>query len=247
MLRTRLPLEKLVALLPIAQKAKVVDIALAHIAEISYFRLAQQGFRPNGIIDIGAYQGNWTRMVAKIFPQVPVIMIEAQDEKKRSLELVRADLPFVDYTLCLLGDREGEQATFYVMETGSSIYSENSDVQRRRRCLTMRTLDAVLSEHPQLVEPLFIKLDVQGAELDVLRGGLSALRSSEVVQIEVALMNYNAGGAEAIDVFNFMADHGFALYDICGFIRPQSSYLVQVDVLFIKRGSALRPNYFTFN
>jgi FkbM family methyltransferase len=136
--------------LPIAWKAKLIDLAQAHIAETSYFRLARLGFRPNGIVDVGAYEGNWTRTVANVFPRVPILMIEAQAEKKQVLDCVRADVPLVDYALCLLGDKDGAAATFNVMETGSSIYRVNSDVPRRQRRLTMRTLDAVLQERPQL-------------------------------------------------------------------------------------------------
>ena len=246
MRRPHFPFAKLISRLPIAQKAKLIDLAQAHIAVTSYFRLAQLGFRPNGIVDVGAYEGNWTRTVANVFPRVPIFMIEAQAEKKQVLDCVRADVPLVDYELCLLGDKDGAGATFNVMETGSSIYSENSDAPRRQRRLTMRTLDAVLQERPQLSEPLFVKLDVQGAELDVLRGGQVALKSSEVIQLEVALMNYNAGAPEAIDVFQFMADRGFVMYDICGFVRPNPSYLVQVDVLFVRKDSALRRHFFTF-
>ena len=127
MRRRHFPYAKLISLLPIAQKAKLVDQALAHIAEPSYFRLAQLGFRPSGILDIGAYEGSWTRTVANIFPRVPILMIEAQEDKKQALDRVRADVPLVDYALCLLGDKDGAEANFNVMETGSSIYSENSD------------------------------------------------------------------------------------------------------------------------
>ena len=49
-------LHKIVANWPAAPKAKRLDIALSHVAEVSYFRPAKQGFRPNGIVDIGAYQ-----------------------------------------------------------------------------------------------------------------------------------------------------------------------------------------------
>ena len=246
MRRPHIPFASLISRLPIAQKAKLVDHALAHIAEVSYFRLAQLGFRPSGILDIGAYEGSWTRTVANIFPRVPILMIEAQEGKRQALDRVRADVPLVDYTLCLLGDKDGAETTFNVMETGSSIYSENSDAPRRECRLRMRTLDAVLQGRPQLSDPLFVKLDVQGAELDVLRGGQAALKLSEVVQLEVALMSYNAGAPEAIDVFQFMADRGFVVYDVCGFVRPNPPYLSHVDVLFVRKDSALRRHSFRF-
>jgi FkbM family methyltransferase len=239
-------LDRIVSSLPIDRKAQLVDLALSHIAEASYFRLAKQGFYPNGIIDIGAYQGDWTRLIAKFFPRAPILMIEAQTEKRAFLEIVRAELSLTDYILCLLGNTEGTEVIFNLMETGSSIYSERSNMPRTQRRLTMRTLDSVLKEYPQLNGPLFIKLDVQGAELDVLGGAASALQAAEVVQLEVALMPYNEGAPTANAVFNFMAERDFLFFDICGFVRPNHSYLTQIDVLFVRRDSKLRSDYFAF-
>jgi FkbM family methyltransferase len=244
--RLRTALDAIICKLPVARKAQLVELALSHIAEVSYFRLERQGFRPKGIIDIGAYQGDWTRLIAKFFPRVPILMIEAQAEKKPFLDSVRTELPRVDYLLCLLGDNDGSQVIFNIMETGSSIYSERSNMLRTQRRLSMRTLDGVLKEYPQLKEPLFIKLDVQGAELDVLRGGRNALRAAEVIQMEVALMPYNEGAPLATTVFNFMAELNFVVFDICGFVRPTPPHLAQIDVLFVRADSTLRNDYFVF-
>lgn len=238
--------EKIVSSLPENRKAQFLEFALANIAEVSYFRLAKQGFRPNGIIDIGAYEGQWTRLVAKIFPLAPILMIEAQVEKKNFLESVRDELPLVAYNISLLGKEEGSEAIFNVMETGSSIYSERSNAPRTQRSLTIYTLDSVLEENSRLREPFFIKLDVQGAELDVLLGGSRALNMAEVVQLEVALLPYNEGAPVANDVFNFMADLGFLIFDICGFVRQKPSNLVQIDVLFVRKELRLRRDFVVF-
>ena len=39
-----------------------------------------RGFKPRGIIDVGANRGDWTRLALSIFPETSVIMIEPQDE-----------------------------------------------------------------------------------------------------------------------------------------------------------------------
>jgi FkbM family methyltransferase len=132
-------------------------------------------------------------------------MIEAQAEKKRELDAVCAQLPQAKVVLSLVGNKENADAVFSVMERGSSLYSERSNVPRTQRTLTMHTLDNLLDHHPQLKAPLFIKLDVQGAELDVLSGGSQTLAIAEVVQLEVALMNYNEGAPDMKTVINFMA------------------------------------------
>ena len=237
--------EQTVSRLPIARRAQLVDLTLSHISEVSYYRLWKQGFRPGSIIDIGAYQGEWSRLAAKLFPGTPILMVEAQAEKKVFLDAVHRELPVADYILCLLGKADGSEVVFNVMETGSSIYSERSNMPRSERRLKMRTLDDILLER-RLNGPLFIKLDVQGAELDVLAGGTSALQAAEVVQLEVALMPYNEGAPTANAVFQFMAERNFLVFDIAGFVRPKPAYLAQIDVLFVRADSKLRSDYFAF-
>ena len=154
------------------RKMQLVNLAWNHLAEVSYYRLAKSGFNPGGIIDIGAYHGDWARLIAKMYPDVPILMIEALAEKKTHLDKVKSDLHQAKYELCLLGNEEKTDVVFNVMETGSSLYGERSNAPRSERALPMCTLDNVVGRHPELKEPLFLKLDVQGAELAVLNGGL---------------------------------------------------------------------------
>jgi FkbM family methyltransferase len=237
---------KIVSTFSSRRKAHLVDLALDHIGEASYFRLAKQGFCPNGILDIGAYHGEWSRFISRIYPHVPILMVEAQAEKKPHLEAACAQLPQAKFELSLLGSQEGVEAIFNVMEDGSSLYSERSNVPRTLRMLTMHTLDDVLDRHPEQKSPLLIKLDVQGAELDVLRGGNHALAIAEVVQVEVSLMKYNEGAPDISDVLRFMTERGFAFFDICGFHKPIPKYLIQIDVLFVRNESTLRTDRFVF-
>ena len=69
---------------------------------------------------------------------------------------------------------------------------------------------------------------------------------SEIVQIEVALLNYNEGAPLSAEVTAFMDAAGFAIYDLAGFIRPTGIDLVQIDILFARKNSALRRDFFRF-
>ena len=81
--------EQTVSRLPLARRAQLVDLTLSHISEVSYYRLWKQGFRPGSIIDIGAYQGEWTRLAAKLF--LDKVNKRIRDEHIAEL-LSRADL-----------------------------------------------------------------------------------------------------------------------------------------------------------
>jgi FkbM family methyltransferase len=209
----------------------------------AYRRLQVKGFAPATIIDIGAYEGHWTRLARGVFPDVPVLMVEAQPAKIPHLETVARDLGGVTLVSALLSDRPGEELTFYEMETGSSILPENSNVSRIEQRLLSRTLDEVASSSSG---PIFLKIDVQGAELSILRGGLQTLDKCEVVQLETALLPYNDGAPQIVETMTQMQMWGFVPYDFAGFIRPNGVDLVQTDIIFVRENSPLRPRSFVF-
>ncbi|MHA2219861.1 MAG: hypothetical protein ACXACY_28525, partial [Candidatus Hodarchaeales archaeon] len=44
--------------------------------------LREWGFYPVTIVDVGAYHGDWTKIVKQMFPSAKVFMIEAQQSKE---------------------------------------------------------------------------------------------------------------------------------------------------------------------
>ena len=87
---------------------------------------------------------------------------------------------------------------------------------------------------------------MQGAELEVLRGGVDTLKNSEIVQLEVPFLVYNKGAPTATEVIGFINSSDFAPFDVSGFIRPDGVSLAQVDILFAKKDSPLRRQFFKF-
>lgn len=211
--------------------------------ELAYRRVASRGFVPASIIDVGAYEGNWTRLARRVFPGVPVLMVEPQQSKSGYLDRVTADLPGARYVQALLAARGGEEKIFFEMETGSSIFPENSNVPRAPRPLVSRVLDEVAQELPS---PIMLKIDVQGAELEVLKGGEATMERCELIQLEVAVASYNAGAPTMLEVLQFMDARGFQPFDISGETRPDGMNLVQIDLLFAPSHSPLRKGFFEF-
>ena len=211
--------------------------------EEAYRRLGQKGFLPASIIDVGAYEGNWTRTARRVFPGATVLMVEPQRAKAPYLDRVCRELKGTTYVHALLGRKSGSLVEFYEMETGSSYFAERSDAPRRTVRLETTTLDELAGA---LSTPIFLKIDVQGAELEVLEGGQETLARCELVQLEVALLPYNEGAPTMLEVLTYMAERDFVPLDVSGFSRPNGIDLAQMDVLFARKASALRPNFFTF-
>src|SRR5258708_5609961 len=85
------------------------------------FRLrsvANRGFAPKCIVDVGAYEGAWSKMAKSIWPESSLFMFEPNFSKKEKLAKLANDLHGKLYDN-LLGAKNGERAQFNIMETGS--------------------------------------------------------------------------------------------------------------------------------
>jgi len=206
--------------------------------------LGNSGFSPSAIVDIGANAGEWSRTAAAIFPSVPILMFDGDPDNEPNLyNTVREIGARCKYFLCLLGPDKKDAVTFYKLEsgtTGSSVLPELTSFRKDAITLSMDTLDNLTAE-ASLQSPLLMKLDVQGFELEVLKGAGRTLALSEVVILEVALLPYNDGGPLFADVVAFMGREGFLVFDFCGQFRRESDFaLFQTDVAFVRRESNLR-------
>jgi FkbM family methyltransferase len=198
-----------------------------------------KGLTPAVIYDIGANTGSWTREVKTVFPTARVEQFEANlDHRRPGVHMV------------VLGDTERE-TSFYksrtdTENTGASIYREATThfaegaytVESRQ----MIPLDTYL-EREGLPPPDFLKLDVQGAELDILRGATTALRTVTCILLEVSLHRWNAGAPMIEDVVRWMDEAGFCMIDIID-THFCANYLIQIDCLFARKTSGMRREDF---
>ena len=204
--------------------------------------LMQRGFRPQFVIDVGAYHGEWTKQFSEIFPESKVLMIEAQEGKRETLtEICAHSGGRYSLAMNLLGPDDASDVVFTEMETGSSVFEESSSFSRRRISRQTTSLDSVLLERGLSGPISFLKLDVQGYELEVLKGAQDALLRTEFVLLEVSLIPINKGCPLVADVVNFMSERGFRLYDFCSQIRRPDLVLWQADFLFVSQQSPLLP------
>jgi FkbM family methyltransferase len=234
--------------LPAYRKALgiLTQIAESQTTAAGLRRLRALGFSPEAILDIGAYEGEWMRLAKAVFPEARVLMIEAQPDK--AARLAEACAPYggsVEHCIALLGAENRPAVPFYQMQTpygstGSSIYEEQTTFNRKVVSLPMHRLDDVLASRAEERYGL-VKLDVQGAELDILRGAPRTLRDAEAIVLEAALLPFNKGAPLFDEVVSFMKTLGLVAFDILEHYRVSSGVLLQCDVMFLREGSGLRP------
>lgn len=195
--------------------------------------LKGRGYYPQFVIDGGAYEGNWTQDLLEVFPNTRVLMLEAQAAKLSHLQKITLQHPNTQFHQGVLSAKEGKRVIFKENETASHV---EGLVEGGEGGVSSETLDRTIVRQG-FGFPDFIKLDVQGYELEVLKGATECLGHAEFCLLEVSLLNI---GNEPllVEVINFMDQRGFQSYDICQFMRrPYDQALYQIDLLFIKKNS----------
>lgn len=179
------------------------------------------------VYDIGAHQGHWTEVVRQTLPNARFILFEANEAHASALATTGER-----YFIALLSSEEGAVDFYGTGGSGDSYYREaarNYETIGPRR-IEATTLDRMIERY-DLPHPDLIKADVQGAELDVLRGGRRALEVTKLVLLECPIVEYNIGAPRIDEYFEFMDEQGFSPVDFVSGLWQQG-HLVQVDVLF---------------
>lgn len=204
-------------------------------------KLKALGFKPASILDIGAYEGDWALDTAKIFPDAYILMIEGQSAKEKKLLKTCKQLKNANAIIALLGSEE-KNVNFNMYETASSVFTENNVTNANVAEIRLKLLDAIVEKNDVSKFDL-IKIDTQGYEIEILKGGLETLKKAQAVLLEVSLLNVYNDAPLVDQVIAFMSKNGFALYDICTLMpRPYDKALFQSDFLFLTKDHILRSS-----
>ena len=239
--------------MPASIRTRFLNLCVQELAETERFRLGipsfvgllqsvkENGFVPQTIVDIGAHVGDWSRLASQIFPMAKFFMIEGNPDHDAALkDSVHQIGQNSEYAISLLGPEERSATTFCKLDTGSSVLPELTSFQRTEVTLPMSTLDGFMSGRECRL-PILLKLDVQGFELEVLRGAVDVLARSELVIMETSLIPYNENAPLLAEVVRFMAQRDFVVFDFCGQLRRETDHaLFQTDVVFVREDSSLR-------
>ena len=172
---------------------------------------------PKVIYDIGSCVLHWTTQASKVWPHAKIICFEAMEEAAFLYQEQG-----LDYHIGLLSKQDGRLLKFYQnieFPGGNSYYRENPEISHNAGLIfsDLHALDKISMTLDTVVEqrlfPLadLIKMDVQGAELDILRGSQSCVDHCQDLILELQHVDFNQGAPKSQEVIDYLTQRGFRL------------------------------------
>lgn len=197
------------------------------------------GFHPAVVIDVGAQTG--TEALWRAFPFAKHLLIEPVAENKAALLQIATQLKDAEVLIAAADATSGEAFLHVSPNTRYATVSGSAEPKGNRQDVRRISRIAVddLCQRRSLSGPFLIKIDVDGKELDVLRGCGDTLEGTECAIVETVFFGDGANSFHR--VVEFMQDRGFVVYDIVEPVyRPLDLALWQVDTVFVKRDGPFR-------
>jgi FkbM family methyltransferase len=167
-------------------------------------------------LDAGAHAGSVLREIVRLAPRGRHLAWEPLPAYAAAL---RVAFPIVDVREAALSDAAGERAFAYVLDDpgwSSLVAARPTPSHGPTETLTVRC-ERIDDALPEDIRPAFLKIDVEGAEAQVLRGAQRALREHR----PLIAFEHGSGAAEyhgtgPAEVHGLLDDLGYAITGLDG-------------------------------
>lgn len=200
--------------------------------------IRDEHFRPKVVYDVGANIGTWTLLAKSIFEEANVHAFEPLAVHTKAFAKNTNHLSGIYLHTCCLGN-DDKAATINVSSFSDSsslleatpLEFEQYGIRKvNEERVEIRKISSLLTEE-RLPAADIIKLDVQGYELEVLKGAGDQLREVSYIIAEVSFKAYYQGQPLFLDLANYLAGFGLQVHAF-GHSTPRGQELGQIDILF---------------
>jgi len=199
----------------------------------------------NLILDIGASEGFYADELRKAGYKGRIISFEPLSESFESLSRKSGKDPKWDSFNTALGESDGEvEMSISGHITSSSLLSMTdvhlnampSSASVSKEKIKVRVLNSFLGKEIKSDERIYLKLDVQGFEMFVLKGADKILDQVEAIEIELSLAPLYQGGPLFLEMIKHLETLGFMVVSLSHvFSDPNTDQLLQIDGIFKRK------------
>ena len=194
------------------------------------------------VVDIGANNGQFALVTRKCFPNSRIISFEPLAKPANKFIALFSNDPGIIFHQTAIGPRKGETTIHVSAANDSSSLLPISLLQehlfpgtqeiRTEVVKVGRLSDYVKPE--QIVAPAMLKLDVQGYELEALRGCEDLLGRFSYVYVECSFVELYTSQALVDEVIAWLRVRGWRLGGIYNMAYDRDGRSIQADFLFEK-------------
>ena len=191
------------------------------------------------LFDIGSNKGQFILLIEKIFDIDKNIYsfepIKEIFEKQKIFFSNKKNISFFNFAL-------GEKSSIKTLKItkrkdSSSFFEINDNIKNtdylvdEKREIEIKSLDEIM-EKRILIKPILAKIDVQGYELEVLKGSKNLLKKIKYIIIEVSENEIYAGQALANKIVKYLNDMNFKPIKETKTYKISGTEFKQKDILF---------------
>jgi FkbM family methyltransferase len=194
---------------------------------------------PETIIDIGSNKGQFVMLIEQLFPNKVIHSFEPLDEplkKQKKFFSYKKNIFFYNFAL---GSQTGTREFFVTkrMDCSSFLRVDTKKIENdifkidEKKNIQIKTLDEIIMNQ-NINKPILIKIDVQGFELEVLKGALELLKKVDYLLIEVSDNTIYEEQPLSIEIITFLESKNFKILKQTSKTKNNLSNNFQGDVLF---------------
>lgn len=196
------------------------------------------------ILDVGANEGQFAlKLLNKNNYTGTIISFEPVSSSYNTLLKNSRKTPNWTVIQSAVGNSEGSLPINISQNSVSSslrkvnshtVEAEAGTVFIRTEIVTINTLDNLLATH-DYQDDLWLKIDVQGFEHEVLQGASKTLKRAKVVQIELAVIPSYEQSPYLEEIITKLRASGFILYSIMsGFRNYHTGQMYEMEGFFVR-------------
>ena len=202
--------------------------------------------RANTVFDIGANTGQFAKGIRESGFIGKIISFEPLTSARKKLSVLAAhDHNWVVHDQCAIGDHDG---AIEINIAGNSVSSSVLPMFTSHSSAALGSayvgseyvpisrLDSIANRYLEPNSNLFIKIDTQGYEWQVLNGASESLKRAQGVLCELSLVPLYDGQWLWRDIIDRLDQEGFMLWAFQkGFTDPRTGQTLQMDGIFLRR------------
>ena len=196
----------------------------------------------NTLIDVGSNKGQFVLLCIKFFPNLLIYSFEPIKEaliKQKNLLSFKNNIYFYNTgignknkIINFFITNRADSSSFLTINKSKN-YNKNYYVKEKRK-IKIQKLDQILN-NKKLIKPVLIKIDVQGFELEVLKGSKKTLPNIDYLLLEVSKNQMYNKQAIELEIINFLKNEKFRIMESSKWKKINNTEFMQRDILFKRK------------